>query len=206
MIQALSMRYWICILFSLFSLTLANAQQQFVLVAKESSMIFRGTSSLHSWQCRVEKLTGKLTAAIDNQSVTSISALTLTFPALSIKSIDEDGKHYDKNMDKNMYRALNADKYPSITFSLIKFVKKNSSTKGLIVEAFGVLQVNGVSQEVTLSGICTVTPKGLIIEGELPLKMRAYNVEPPTAIFGTIKTGNEITINYKMAYRLLPDK
>jgi polyisoprenoid-binding protein YceI len=199
-----SMRNSTCLLLLLLSMLTATAQQQYVLSAKESKMTFSGTSSLHAWQCRVEQPSGKLSATVDNQLVTTISSLTLSIPVTSIKSIGEKGEYYDKNMDKNVYRALHAEKYPTITFSLSQFVKKGTISKGLAVEGLGVLRINGVSREILLSGICTVTSNSIIIEGKIPLKMRDYNVEPPTAIFGTIKTGNEITIDYKMVYRLLP--
>lgn len=204
--KPLRMRISACIWLLLFSVLTTNGQQQFVLVAKESKMTFSGTSSLHAWQCRVEQPSGKLSATIDNQLPTNINALTLSIPVTSIKSIGEKGEYYDKNMDKNVYRALNAEKHPTITFSLSQFVKKNTTPKGLVAEGSGMLRINGVSREILLSGICTVTPNSIIIEGKIPLKMRDYNVEPPTAIFGTIKTGNEITIEYKMVYRLLPGK
>jgi polyisoprenoid-binding protein YceI len=200
------MRHFFCLILLILSLTTAIAQQRFSLVPKESKMTFSGTSSLHAWRCLVEQPSGKLSAVVDNQLVTAINSLTLSIPVTSIKSIGEKGAYYDKNMDKNVYRALNADKHNTIVFSLSQFVKKNNTPQGLAVEGSGVLRINGVSQEVTLSAICTVTHNAIIIEGKVPLKMRDYNVEPPTAIFGTIKTGNDIVIEYKMVYRLLADK
>lgn len=201
-----TMRIKIIIWLLLISTVAVTAQQQFALVPKESKMVFSGTSSLHGWQCRVEQPSGKLTATFENQNLANINVLGLSIPVSSIKSIGEKGEYYDKNMDKNIYRALNAEKYPAIMFSLNQFERKNSITKGILVEGTGQLRINGVAREVAVSGVCTVGPNSLTIEGKLPLKMRDFNVEPPTAIFGTIKTGNEITIEYKMVYRLLPMK
>jgi hypothetical protein len=204
-LKPFSMRNYVAWLLLFFSIQV-SAQQQFVLVPKESRLIISGTSSLHAWQCRAEQPTGKMSAALDNQTLSDIPSLTLSVSVTSIKSIGEKGEYYDKNMDKNVYRALNAEKYPTITFSLNQFSKKLPSPQSTTIEATGLLRINGVAREVILSGICTTTANGLTIEGKVPLKMRDYNVEPPTAIFGTIKTGNEITIDYKLVYRLLPVK
>jgi polyisoprenoid-binding protein YceI len=181
-----------------------KAQQSMVLLSKESRVIIHGTSSLHAWQCKVEQYSGQLSALFENQNLADIGSLVLSINANSIKSIGEKGEYYDKNMDKNIYRALNSEKYPTITFTLSQFKRKSSATgKNLMVEATGHMRIAGVTREVQLQGTCTATPTELVIEGKLPLKMRDYNVEPPTAIFGTIKTGNEVIIEYKMVYRLL---
>lgn len=195
----------VCTLLLTLVISSGFTQQNYSLNAKDSRMIFTGTSSLHSWQCRVEQPSGKLAANVDNQLKLTIQSLTLSIPTTSIKSISEKGEYYDKNMDKNMYRALNTDKFPSLTFTLSQSSVKGARSKIYSVEGIGILKINGVAKEVTLTAQCTVASTEIIFEGKFPLKMRDYNVEPPTAIFGTIKTGNDIVVQYKMVYRLLPN-
>jgi hypothetical protein len=40
----------------------------------------------------------------------------------------------------------------------------------------------------------------LTFEGSQTIKMSDYNIVPPVALFGALKTGNEITINYKTTF------
>jgi hypothetical protein len=192
------------ILFSLIVLqSTLWAQSNLRLSPTESKIIIRGTSSLHAWQCQVEQSSGQASATINNGTISEIPSLVFNVAVQSIKSIGEKGEYYDKNMDKNIYRALNTEQHPNIAFTLSKFQKKSSAAGTTTVEATGSLRIAGVLREITLAAICIVTPKGLIIEGKVPIRMRDYNVEPPTAIFGTIKTGNEVIIEYKLVYLLL---
>ena len=39
------------------------------------------------------------------------------------------------------------------------------------------------------------------IVGEKSIKMTDFNVEPPTALFGSITTGDEITIKFKTKFK-----
>jgi hypothetical protein len=41
-------------------------------------------------------------------------------------------------------------------------------------------------------------------KGSKPIKMSEYNVEPPSFMFGSVKTGNDITITIDVT--LTPDK
>ena len=38
------------------------------------------------------------------------------------------------------------------------------------------------------------------IKGEKTLKMSDFDVKPPTALLGTLKTGNDITIKFNLNY------
>jgi len=41
----------------------------------------------------------------------------------------------------------------------------------------------------------------LIFEGSQPISMSDYGISAPTALFGTLKTGNDITINFKVSFQ-----
>jgi polyisoprenoid-binding protein YceI len=184
--------------------TLVLSQKAFRLSPKDSRMIIRGTSTLHNWQCKVEQTSGQMTAEFEGETIGNIKSLVLGVVVNSIKSIDEKGAYYEKGMDKNVYKALKDEKYPTITFTLNRINKRTLIGKDIAFDATGVLRIAGVAKEISLRTVATQTADAILFEGKIPIKMTDYNVDPPTAIFGTIKTGNEIMLEFKMAYRILP--
>lgn len=196
------MKFSLLILLSLAIPYAAVSQSTFRLSAKDSQMIIRGTSTLHNWQCRVEQPSGQMTGELSNGNIQDIKSLAMGVMVTSIRSIDEKGAYYEKSMDKNVYKALQSEKYPNITFSFSRINKKTLVGKNIVMEATGILRIAGVSKEITFQVQSTPRTGGIVFEGKLPIKMTEYKIEPPTAIFGTIKTGNEVTLEFKMAYLL----
>ena len=43
------------------------------------------------------------------------------------------------------------------------------------------------------------------VKGEVPLKMSDFGIDPPTAMMGTLKTGNEVVIKYNLEFEKAPD-
>ena len=41
----------------------------------------------------------------------------------------------------------------------------------------------------------------IVFRGELTLKMSDYEISPPTALMGTIKTGDEVTIRFSIPFQ-----
>jgi len=198
-------KFSVLILLSLAISANVLSQSTLRLSAKDSQMMIRGTSTLHNWQCLAEQPSGEITAELENGNIRIIKSLAIGVVVTAIRSIDEKGAYYEKTMDKNVYKALQAEKYPNITFSLSRINKKTLTGKNIALEATGILRVAGVSKEITFLVQSTPRTGGVVIEGKLPLKMTDYKVDPPTAIFGTIKTGNEVTLEFKMVFLLQSD-
>lgn len=173
----------------------AFSQTEYRLSVKESRMIIRGTSSLHNWQCKAEQISSQMNAQVEVDNLLSVQSLSLNIQSSSIKSIQENGAYYDKNMDKNVSKALQADKHPAILFNLTGYSVSNNSA-----QITGILKIAGKANEIKFNARQGKVTGGMVFEGKFPLKMRDYNVEPPTALFGTIQTGNEITIEFKMVF------
>lgn len=194
--------YRILILF-LFLITLHTSygQTDYRVSIQNSTMTIKGTSSLHDWVCRVEQLTGQAKAEVEGGKLKQISSLTLTASSGAIRSIKENGDYYEKSMDKNIYKALATDKHPNIVYTLSKVNSMKASGSAMLVEATGVLSIAGTRKETILTVKATPGANGILFEGSFPIKMTDYKVEPPTALFGTIKTGNEVMVDFKMTFQ-----
>ncbi|MEK6478258.1 YceI family protein [Catalinimonas sp. 4WD22] len=169
------------------SVSCATFAQSTYQIANDSKMVIQGTSSLHDWESDVTKLEGKAQLQVQDQQP-QFQNFSLTIPVESIKS----GK---SAMDKNTYEALHEDDYPNIQFTL-KEIQNAGQGK---ITASGNLSIAGVTKPVTLSADYDLNnPAQISLEGSHSFKMTEFGIEPPTAVFGTIKTGDEITIAYTL--------
>ncbi|MCB0838228.1 MAG: YceI family protein [Bacteroidetes bacterium] len=188
------------ILSSLFSmwlsilLTATPLQPTVYTLSSQSNLAVKGTSTLHDWIMEMESLEGKATFNLDEESNLTVSDLTLTLKTEELKS------EHDK-MDKIAYEALKSDKYPKITFkaSELKTLSKNGNV--IKVSGKGQLTIAGVTKTITLNADCKVTDNGQITcTGSKKIKMSDYGIDPPTAMFGTIKTGDDLTIVFSAGF------
>ena len=170
----------------IFSTARLTAQSTFQL-SENSKMVIKGTSSLHDWKSDVVTVRGEGILALESQKA-RFQDFNLSIPVTSIKS----GK---SAMDKNTYEALNEEQHPNIEFSLDD-VQNISGDK---IRASGRLSIAGQTRPVTLTAKYDLQNSELIsLQGSYTMKMTDFGVEPPTAVFGTIKTGDEITIDYNL--------
>ena len=176
----------------LLSIPLKSFSQQFQLNNPSSDLKIYGTSSLHDWHEEVEEQKGSI--SIDNSDNLTISALKLEIMSESLKS----GK---RGMDKNTYKALKTDTYKTITFQLneVKSITKISD-QNYKVEVYGNLTITGVTKKIQLNFELSLSDKSIKLKGEKSFKMTDYNIDPPTALLGTITTGDEVTIKFNTVF------
>jgi polyisoprenoid-binding protein YceI len=103
-------------------------------------------------------------------------------------------------MDKNLYKALKADDKSTITYVLGSFEVVSSETKSAVdLKTVGKLQVAGQENDVRMDVVATWLADGSIrAEGTLPILMTDYGVKPPTALLGTLKTDNKMTVKFQL--------
>ncbi len=152
-----------------------------------------GTSSLHDWTMDTKSGSGEATLKKEDQTLKSIEKLNVSLKGETLKS----GK---SGMDDNAYKALKTKKHPDISFTLqnVKSITKKSDH--YLVEASGTLKVGGESKTINVQSKAYPTANAVRFTGSHSFKMTDFNIKPPTALLGTIKTGDEITINYNLTF------
>jgi polyisoprenoid-binding protein YceI len=151
-------------------------------------MSVNGTSSMHDWESQVEKLECKTSYKIEDNILVDIKETVIKIPVQSIRSSK------GKMMDGKTYDAFSSEKHPYIVFTLSS---KKINVSNLTAELKGTLAMAGTTKQIDLLVSYKVLPGGdLQINGSKQIKMTEYEMEPPTAMMGAIKVGNEVIINF----------
>ena len=156
---------------------------------EKSSMKLTGTSSLHDWESVVMMDQMNVELHIEDADPLLLGHLRLQIPVKSIKS----GKSI---MDKKTYSALKSEEFPFISYEVEVFDYNN----GEVIASDGKLKVAGEERVVPVTAVYdkTNTTRLITFQGSVSFNMTDFNIEPPTAMLGTLKTGDEITITYNI--------
>ena len=169
------------------------AQDSKVVLA-ESKLKVLGTSNLHDWEIDAKAMSGKATMAIEAGDLKSIKNLDFAVEVEQLKS----GK---SGMDNNTFKALNSKTYKTINYKLVSVTKITETSAGnFTVETQGDLTISGVTKRINQTFTVKLVGKKAIFSGKTKIDMTVYGVKPPTALMGTIKTGKEVTIDFKVTY------
>lgn len=169
--------------------TFIFAQKTLTLDSKPLLKIL-GTSSLHDWDMVSETANGKLLVTQESGKIIEINSLTVEMPAESIKS----GKN---GMDKNAYKALKTAQFKTVKFDL-KSASKNTDGSWNFT---GTFSIAGVNKSVTLKIKETTLGGQTIFDGTYAFKLTDYKISPPTALMGTIKTGDDVKISFTLRFK-----
>ena len=157
--------------------------QTFQLKPDESKMTIKGTSTLHDWESEVESISAS--AEVEDKTIRRG-----TFEA-EVRSI----KSGNSTMDDNTYKAMDADKYPKIFFSM-----ENQKLEGGKMPVSGKLTIAGTTRTVDLSLIAEQWAEDqLLLKGVYTFDMSDFGIDPPRAMLGAIRTDDEITVEFSIA-------
>ncbi len=177
----------------LFSFTIIHQQILGFKIGSDFTITIKGTSNLHDWESNVEKLTGTASFSFGEDGSVFINECNASIPVKSIKSSK------GSIMDKKTWKALNANDYPNIEYRLTNFDNVIKTVNGFTANTKGMLRIAGTTKSVSIDITGKeLTNGGYEITGSKNLKMTSFNVDPPTAMFGAVTTGDDITIKFRV--------
>ena len=179
--------------------TTAGAQETTrVSIAPTSKLWIEGTSNVHNWKCEATALDASIDIALAAQLSTAapkmLKKVAVKVPVRGLKC--GHGK-----MDDNLYKALNADQNSDISYLMSSFETVAGEKKDdFTLRTVGKLTLAGVENAITMDVAATRLTDGTIkASGTVPILMTAFGIKPPRAMFGTIKTGDEVKVKFELS-------
>ena len=113
-----------------------------------------------------------------------VRTATLTVPVEEFDCPEDE-------MREHLLEALRVDEFPEITFQMEGYEANN---RGAVTT--GTLTILDATQEVSFPLSVTPSGSGVQIEGDVPLDMTAYGVEPPVVMLGLMRVRPQIRIQF----------
>jgi len=171
----------------------AIAQETAKLLPEKSSITISGTSTLHDWEEEVQNFNVNLTLDFQNNKITEIHNVDVVCQSTSITS------DYDIMTNKT-HNALRAEQHPEITFDMINIEKLTVQDHNFSGVLTGNLNMAGVTRRIRVEFSGSNGGNIISIKGSKQINMSDFNIEPPTAIMGTLKTGEQVVVSFNLKF------
>jgi polyisoprenoid-binding protein YceI len=171
-------------LFVVIGINLGLSQENYTL-SSESVLTVDGSSTLHDWTVTANTYNGSLN--IDAQVIKEIS-----FDVDVASIISERGA----TMDKKTHNALKKGEHPKVMFSAADVTFSEGDNQSIS----GKLNVAGVEKDVVITASIKNSAGNIQLTGNYKITLQDYNMEPPTAMFGSIVVGDDVTVNFDLVF------
>ncbi len=164
--------------------------------APGGTITVEGTSSVHDWSCTATDYAGHVDSGTNAAVLESIEAGSLLVPVSGIDC-------RNGTMNGKVRDALKAKQHSSIRYTLTSARVTPAAGGKLSVNATGKLTIAGSTQNVQIQA--TAEPAGdgrYRITGSVPITMSQFGIAPPTAMLGTLRTGDAITVRFNLVAAL----
>jgi polyisoprenoid-binding protein YceI len=157
-------------------------QQKLIGTVNQSEVKITGTSSLHDWVEFAQEFT--VSGVKEDQKITNLE--------IKIKTTSIESGH-SSIMDGKTHEALKAQKFPVIMLRANELViSENKSIQGN-----GTLHIAGKEKAVPITTVIKDNGQDTLeVTGSIDIVMSEYGIDPPTAMFGTLTTGDKVTVHY----------
>ena len=188
-----------------------------VLVAANGSQLsLEGSSNVKDWRCGGTTLDGRMEVAaplaqintiidrIEDGDVARLDPRAASFPqpTFRLRVPDQSLRCGNRQMERDMYRALRADANPTIDFQFEELVGGvvHDIDGGLYRATItGTLKLAGEQRSVNVPVEATrVARDRFRLRARLPLRMTDFRVTPPTALFGMVKAKNDLVVTFDL--------
>jgi polyisoprenoid-binding protein YceI len=167
---------------------LLMAQEVFKLGSQQELKV-SGTSTLHDWDMTSDGASGQATIVVEGNQIKEVRNLRVQFPVRSLTS-------GNNRMDRTAYSAIDADKHPNVQFVLTRV--RNITASEIVAD--GNLTMAGETRPVTIRTQYNVNGNSIQFSGTEQIKFSQFDVSPPTALMGTIRTGDALQIAFDVNF------
>ena len=168
-------------------------------ISPASNIHISGTSTLSDWVVKSPNVSGQMTYLSSGKKSNgnelppgTVQEAKAILEVASIKS--EKGE----TMDHKMYRALKYEEHPQIIFLLNQPFRISRAPSE--ISASGNIDIGGVTHPITFDLSLTYADNAFHFQGSKSLKLSDFQIEPPSAMFGQIVTGDEIVVTLDLFF------
>jgi hypothetical protein len=177
-------------IFLLMSVEFALGQQQ---VYKFHSGVIEvsGFTNNYNWKMKTDSVDCRAQLTLINRQLKAINSLSLTVPVNKLSSPNT-------YMDRIAHRTLKSYPFDKIYFHYVKSeILPWDDKDQYLIKASGNLTVAGLTQAIKMDLIATVINDGTItFAGTHKLKLSTFQVTPKKSLMGTLKTSDDVTVNF----------
>jgi polyisoprenoid-binding protein YceI len=155
-----------------------------------------GTSSIRSFSCKASEVNASVEATGPN----AIAQLLTGEKGVKTVRVNVPAEQLDcgnGTMNEHMRKAIKLSEYKSIEFRLTEYTVAHNAD-GISGTIDGSLLLGGVTKPITLQATGKSEGGMLHITGSYDLDMTEYGLKPPTLMFGRIKVGKTVKVNYDL--------
>ena len=188
----------IFVTFGLFlSLVFCAISQSYSLNDKTPSEVWiTGKSTLHDWNVSTSGPQNLPLSVSTNED----GGLTLEGFNFTL-NVDEFDGGRGASMNEKIRNAFNSKAHPQVVFSqsastTVTLDAQNAFTTNVT----GTLDMAGQSKTINVQVTGKIENGQLSMNGQQALKMSEFSMEPPSAMFGQIKTADEVVVHFKLHY------
>jgi polyisoprenoid-binding protein YceI len=190
------------LILGLVSVLPAAAQTRFNAQPLSSTVKIEGTSTAHDWEMEGTLIGGFVefeSGAKLDDNLKDGSVAAKVHALIPVTSIHSKAEHAPDIMDHLMQKALKADDFGRIEYTLTDMTFKGPHAAGqpFTLDTTGNLSIAGVTNKVSFPVTLDASDPGkLKINGTVPLKMTAFGVDPPAPNIaaGLFRCGDDIKI------------
>ncbi|MCF8226567.1 MAG: YceI family protein [Bacteroidales bacterium] len=172
---------------------LLQAQDNYRLNAGNSRIVVEGTSNLHDWEMEASGMQAKLMINKSDNGLEKITGVEFEMPAEKLKS-------NSNIMDKKTREALRSSKYENIRFELTGATSPLVTGNRFRGSATGYLHIAGTTRKATIPFEGVLSGERLTVSGKVSIYLPEYNISPPTALLGSLKTGEKVDVEYRFEF------
>jgi polyisoprenoid-binding protein YceI len=164
-----------------------------------SEVTVEGTSSLHAWHCKTNKLNAYVD--VDPGYTKDLTKVARPIAAVKVNIVVKTLTCGNGQMDKNLYSTLKADENELIKYTLSGYdiLDGSASPSAFTAKTTGTLLVAGQEKPISMKINAERLSDGkATAQGEQTLRMSDFGIKPPSFMFGTLKVGDEIKVTFHL--------
>jgi len=173
--------------------TVAN---ELLVLQPQSRLWIDGTSSIRSFSCKA----GEVNAVVEANGPSAIPQLLTGDKGVKAVKVTVPAERLDcgnGTMNEHMRKAIKLSENKTIEFRLADY-DVTRGAEGIAGTINGTLLLGGVTKPITMKAEGKAEGGMLHVTGSYDLDMTEYGLKPPTLMFGRIKVGKTVKVNYDL--------